>query len=86
MSRNNGPAHEVRFGLIKATVWRKEGKAGTRHNVKLVRLFKDGDSWRESTLFGRDDLPLVAKVADQCHTWIFEHNHPAVSHDDIEEA
>ena len=22
--------------------------------------------------FGRDDLPLVAKVADMAHTWIFQ--------------
>ncbi len=29
-------------------------------------------SWQDSTSFGRDDLPLVAKVADMAHTWIFQ--------------
>jgi hypothetical protein len=43
-----------------------------RHNVQLRRLYKDGDNWAQSDSFGRDDLPLVAKVADLAHTWIFE--------------
>jgi len=30
--------------------------------------------WKESQMFGRDDLPLVAKVADLSHTWIYEHS------------
>ncbi len=34
-------------------------------------MSKNGDLWKESTRFGRDDLPLVAKVADMAHTWIF---------------
>ena len=29
-------------------------------------------SGKDSTSFGRDDLPLVAKIADQAHTWIFQ--------------
>ena len=28
--------------------------------------------WKDSTSFGRDDLPLLAKVADRVHSWIFE--------------
>ena len=70
-STKTKPAFEIRYGLIKATVWRKQTSFGMRHNVKFVRLFKDGDQWRESLNFGRDDLPLVAKVADKCHDWIF---------------
>ena len=43
----------------------------TRHNVTIERLYKDGDDWKSTTSFGRDDLPLVAKVADLAHSWIF---------------
>jgi hypothetical protein len=40
--------------------------------VTLCRLYKpDGGDWQDSSSFGRDDLPLVAKVADMVHTWIF---------------
>ena len=72
------PVHEVRLGRIKAAVWENEIQNGaghnvTRHNVTFVRLYKDGDDWKDSPSFGRDDLPLLAKVADRAHSWIFEH-------------
>lgn len=66
------PVHEVRLGRIKAAIWENSTDSGVRHNVTLSRIFKDGDQWRDSTSFGRDDLPLVAKVSDLAHTWIFE--------------
>lgn len=72
-SRGNPPAHEIRMGRIKATIWENSTEVGIRHNVTLSRLYREGDAWRDSTSFGRDDLPLVAKVADLAHSWIFEH-------------
>jgi hypothetical protein len=66
------PAHEIRMGRIKATIWENETENGTRHNVTISRLYKDGDQWKQTTSFGREDLPLVAKVADLAHTWIYE--------------
>jgi len=66
------PAHEIRLGRIKATIWENETENGTRHNVTISRLYKDGDQWKQTTSFGREDLPLVAKVADLVHTWIYE--------------
>jgi len=67
------PVHEVRLGRIRAAIWANETQNGTRHNVTVLRLYTDGDgNWRDSASFGRDDLPLLAKVADRAHTWIFE--------------
>jgi hypothetical protein len=66
------PVHEIRLGRIKATLWENETQNGTRHNVTLSRLYKDGENWKDSSSFGRDDLPLVAKVADLAHSWIFQ--------------
>ena len=37
-----------------------------------TRLHKDDDDWKDSDSFGRNDLPLVTKVADMAHTWIFD--------------
>ena len=65
------PVHTIRFGLIKASIWRNQTKSGDRHVVTVVRLFRNGDVWQESTRFGRDDLPLVSKVMDLAHSWIF---------------
>lgn len=65
------PAHEIRLGAVKATIWENETAVGTRHNVNVARLYKDGDEWKQTASFGRDDLLLVAKVVDLAHTWIF---------------
>lgn len=70
----NRPVHEIRLGRIKAAIWKQEGQNGTRFNVTLGRLYKDGNQWKDSSSFGRDDLPLVAKVADRVHSWIFAQN------------
>lgn len=67
------PIHVIRMGFIKASIWKIETKAGLRHNVTIVRLFRNGDLWQESSRFGRDDLPLVAKVTELAHEWIFFH-------------
>ena len=66
------PVHEVRLGRIKAAIWANETDNGVRHNVTITRLYKDGDEWKTSTSFGREELPLVAKVADLAHSWIYQ--------------
>ena len=66
------PVHEVRMGRIKAAIWENDTQNGMRHNVTVSRLYKDGDQWKDSNSFGRDDLPLVQKVVDQAHSWIFQ--------------
>lgn len=67
------PVHTIRFGLIKACIWKNHTKAGDRHAVTVVRLFRNGDVWSESNRFGRADLPLVCKVVDLAHSWIYQH-------------
>ena len=69
------PVHEIRLGRIKAAIWANETDNGTRHNVTITRLYKDGDEWKTSTSFGREELPLVAKIADMAHTWIYQQVH-----------
>jgi len=68
------PVHEIRLGRIKAAIWENETREGNRHNISLTRIYKDENTWKDSTSFGRDDLPLLAKVADLAHTWIFENS------------
>jgi hypothetical protein len=60
------------MGRIKVAIWANETDNGTRHNVTITRLYKDGDEWKTSTSVGREELPLVAKIADLAHTWIYQ--------------
>jgi hypothetical protein len=74
MKNKTQPIHEVRLGCIKAAVWKNDTEAGVRYNVTFSRLYKDGDQWGSTESFGRDDLLLLAKVADQTHSWICAQN------------
>ena len=69
------PVHEVRLGAIKAAIWRNDTANGPRHNATFSRLYKDEGQWRSTESFGRDDLLLLAKVADQAHSWILAQGH-----------
>jgi len=66
----NKPVHEVRIGAIRAAIWKNSTETGIRYSSRIQRLYKDGDKWASSDSFGRDDLLLLAKVADQTHSWI----------------
>ena len=72
MSNSTKPVHEIRMGRIKAAIWRNLTENGSMHNVTLSRLYHTDDGWATTTSFGREDLPLVEKVADLAHTWIYE--------------
>lgn len=75
MSNNKvRPVHEIRMGRIRAAIWENDTQNGTRHNVSLSRIYKDGEVWKDSSSFGRDDLPLVMKISDIAHSWIFENS------------
>lgn len=57
---------------LALSIWKNHTTAGDRYTITVVRLFKNGDIWKESTRFGRDDLLLVAKACNEAHTWVFQ--------------
>jgi hypothetical protein len=69
------PAAEVRLGNIRAAIWKNEGKAGIWYNATFERSYRDENEPRSSQTFGRDDLLVLAKVADLAHIRIFELQH-----------
>ena len=72
MTSNTKPVNEVRVGAVKAAIWRNEGENGSRFNVTFSRIYKDSEgNWKSTSSFGRDDLLVVAKVADLTHSRIF---------------
>jgi len=67
------PVKTFRFGRIKAAVWENETDKQKFYNVTFARTYMDDSrNYHDTDSFGRDDLPLVAKLADQAHTFIFE--------------
>lgn len=72
MSDHNRPVHEIRLAQIRVSIWCNQGN-GNRdwHSVSISRVYRDGDVWKDSTSFRRDDLPLVAKAAEMAYAWIW---------------
>ena len=69
----NKPVQQFRLGRIRAAIWQNEnGDDRAWFNVTVVRLYKDGDEWRDTHSFRRDDLPVVAKALDMAFAWIWD--------------
>ena len=67
------PCHRIRLAAIKCAIWRRDTDKGPFYNATFARPFIDSDgNWAESASFARDDLLVLAKVADAAHTWICE--------------
>lgn len=67
------PAFRRRLGNIQVAVWANEGQNGeVRFDSTLNRRYRDGETWKESSSFGRDELPVARALADMAYTWICE--------------
>ena len=64
------PAHEIRRGAVKATIWENKGKDGVFYKFTVTRLYKDGDDWKSTPSFGTQDIPKLANVLVQVEEWI----------------
>ena len=68
----NKPVDHIRMGKIKANIWANQTSKGIKYNATYSKLYKEGDEWKESFSFDRDDSLLLSKVADMVNTKIFE--------------
>jgi len=68
----NPPAHEIRLSGIRATIWRNDTENGPRFNTTFERSYRDGEEWKSSDSFGRDDLLTLGFVAQEALRWIME--------------
>ena len=72
MEEKKRPTHEIRMGAVKAAIWENEGSNGTKFmTANFHTLYRDRDgNWCRSSSFGRDDLLLLAKVANEAHSFM----------------
>lgn len=62
--------HVIRRGLIRVRVCVATKKAGTHYSLSIGRLYRNGDQWKESKRYGRDDIPVVRLALDDAYGWI----------------
>ncbi len=72
----NRPAHRIRMSRILATLWKNHSENGPWFNVTFSRSYKDAnDEWKSTDSFTAGDLLLLAKLANEAHTWIIQKHH-----------
>ena len=67
---NSQPVHKIRHGAVSASIWRQETDKGSLFNVTFQRSYKDGDNWKNSANFGRNNLLVVSLIAARAFEWI----------------
>jgi hypothetical protein len=63
--------HGLRCSIF-ANQAERDGESVTYHKVSLVRTYKDGDEFKSTTSFSRDDLPTAAFLLEKAYEFIQE--------------
>lgn len=63
--------HGLRCSIF-ANEAERDGETVTYHKVSLVRTYKDGDDFKTTTSFSRDDLPTAAFLLEKAYEFILE--------------
>ena len=70
------PIKSFRLRGVSASIFanqaKSEGRDITFHKVSLQRSYKDGDEWKTTTSFGRDDLPIARLLLDRAWQFILD--------------
>ena len=70
---NQKPHARVRIGAVKAAIWQNQAGDRTLYNVTFSKSYCDADGqWKTTQGFGRNDLLVLAKVADRAHSRIVD--------------
>ena len=66
------PIHKIRIPGASAAIWQNISKKGnTWYSVGFDRTYKDANgNWKQTSMFGVDDLLALAKLADLAHDFI----------------
>jgi hypothetical protein len=75
-SASQKPVKVFRLRGVSASIFANHGKSDGRditfHKVSIQRSYKDGDEWKQTTSFGRDDLPIVHLVLKRAWEFILD--------------
>lgn len=60
---SNRPFRVIRRGLLKVVIWKNQTTNGSMFSTQLIRVYKDGEDWKETHSFNREDLLHAAKCS-----------------------
>ncbi|QDT13482.1 hypothetical protein [Planctomycetes bacterium K23_9] len=66
----NAPIKRIAVGNgVRASIWKNESKNGPWLGVTITRTYREGEEYKDSPSFRRDDLLFVAKAAELAFSW-----------------
>src|ERR1051325_328483 len=75
-SASQKPVKVIRLRGVSTSIFANQGKSDGRditfHQVSIQRSYKDGDEWKQTTSFGRDDLPVLDLVLKRAWEFILD--------------
>ena len=72
MANKPQPVKTLRGGRIQVAIWENHSDKGPFYNATVSRSYKEGDSWKSSDSFGRDDLLVLAQLLGAAYTFILQ--------------
>ena len=70
------PVKTFRLRGVSVSVFKNHGKSENRdvsfHKVSVQRSYRDGDEWKTTTSFSRDDLPITRLLLDRAWQYILD--------------
>ena len=70
------PIETFRLRGVSASIFanhaKVDGQDRTFHKVSVQRAYKDGDEWKHTSSFGRDDLPVLTMVLQRAWEFILD--------------
>lgn len=73
---NTKPIATFRFKGVSASVFENHSEESPEKKfcrVQITRTYKAGDTFKTTNVFGRDELPIVAHVANEAWEYILSH-------------
>jgi hypothetical protein len=73
-ANSNKPVKSFRLRGVTASVFENKTEDGKSSFFKIAiqRTYKDGDEFKTTTSFGRDDLPIVALLSKRAWEFVLE--------------
>lgn len=65
------PIKVFSYGGVKSSVWEKKKDGITFYSAKIVKVYKDGEEWKETNSYNANDIPKLSHVADKTFEFIF---------------
>jgi hypothetical protein len=62
--------HAIRKHSLKASIWCNHTSVGILYNVTLIRTYRDGEGFKDTSSLGFDDLANAAKLLFDAESWI----------------